>query len=684
MNGTAKITASHRARTAVVYIRQSTSVQVRDHAESTARQYGLAEVAIGLGWPSDAVEVIDADLGVSGRFGADREGFAHLVSQVCLGEVGAIFGLEVSRLARSSGEFARLLELARLTNTLLIDADGVYDLADVNDRLLLGLKGTMSEAELHLLAGRMHGAKLAAAERGELRYPLSVGYVFNDDGQPVMDPDEEVRAAVADLFSAFAMTGSAYGVVGEFGGRPFPMRAYGGAWAGQLRWGRLSHARVLDALTNPAYAGVYTYGRSYMERKVLPDGSVRSVRRYRTRAEWPVVIYDHHEGYITWAQYLDIEAKLAANRTHHGARPPREGQPVCQGIIYCGACGKRMGTHYRTYHSGRFVSYQCVEGRREAVCTEQCRGIPTHVVDDAVAALMLEAVTPEQIDLALAAAEEVTARQTMAHRAAELAVERASYEADRAERAFHAVEPENRLVARSLEARWEAKLAALAEAEAELVTARSSKPPLPEQDTLAALAADLPTLWHAPETSPRDRKRLLRTLISDVTVIPNPDEPDVARIGVRWHTGAADEITVARPGHGKTPDAALAIIRELGATTPNDIIAEKLNAEGLLTGKGKPFTAAGVARVRGYYEIRAPRTVPLRDGEITVPDAARRLGVSADAIYNWLKNGQTPGRLAMYGRWCIPWDHATEAVYRAKVAASVRLKPRQQPKEGAV
>ena len=680
MNGTGKIGASHRARNAVVYVRQSTSVQVRDHAESTARQYGLAEVATGLGWPSEAVSVVDADLGVSGRFGSDRAGFAQLVSQVCLGEVGAIFGLEVSRLARSSGEFARLLELARLTDTLLIDGDGVYDLTDVNDRLLLGLKGTMSETELHLLAGRMHGAKLAAAERGELRFPLPVGYVYDDEGVVVMDPDEQVRAAVADLFAAFCATGSAYRVVGEFAGRPFPMRAYGGAWAGQLRWGRLGHYRVLDALGNPFYAGTYTYGRSYMERKVRPDGTVRSVRRYRPRSEWPVVIYDHHEGYITWQNFLDNEAKLSANRTHHGARPAREGTPLCQGIVYCGACGMRMGTHYR----GAVVSYQCVEGRRESMATEACRTVPTHTVDDAVAALLLEAVKPDQIELALATADEVTRRHTSAHRAAELAVDRARYEADRAERAFHAVEPENRLVARSLEARWEAKLAALAEAEASLATARQSRPALPERDSLLALAADLPRLWHAPETSPRDRKRLLRALVSDVTLVPTPDDPSLARIGVRWHTGVTDEITVARPGHGRTPDEALALIRELGSTTSNDVIAEKLNAEGLTTGKGKPFTAAGVARVRGYYEIRAPRTVPLREGEITVPDAARRLGVSADAIYNWLKNGQTPGRLAMYGRWCIPWDECTQAVYRAKVATSVRLKSRPQPEGGAV
>lgn len=251
MNGQSKITSSHRSRQAVVYLRQSTYVQVRDNTESTARQYALAEEAVRLGWDREDVVVIDADLGVSGKFGAEREGFRHLVAKVCLGEVGAVFGLEVSRLARSSADFARLLELARLTDALLVDGDGVYDLADINDRLLLGLKGSMSEAELHILAGRLQGAKRAAAERGELHFPLPVGYVYDDEGACVIDPDVEVQTAIRDVFAAFAAGGSAYAVVAAFVGRRFPLRAYGGVWAGQLRWGKLTHARVLGVLGNP-------------------------------------------------------------------------------------------------------------------------------------------------------------------------------------------------------------------------------------------------------------------------------------------------------------------------------------------------------------------------------------------------------------------------------------------------
>lgn len=682
VNGASKISTDHRSRTAVVYVRQSSVMQVREHAESTARQYGLSGVAVELGWMAEQVVIVDADLGVSGRFGSERDGFRELISRVCLGEVGAIFGLEVSRLARSSAEFARLLELARLTDTLLIDGDGVYDLGDVNDRLLLGLKGSMSEAELHLLAGRLHGAKLAAAHRGELRAQLPVGFVYDLDGQVVIDPDEQVRTAVEHLFAEFARTGSAFDVVKAFAetGRLFPQRAYGGAWAGQLKWGKLGHHRVLQALKNPAYAGAYTYGRSYDKRRVQPDGTVRSARRKRTRDEWTVLIPDHHEGYISWQQFLDNEAKLAANQTNAGARPPREGNALCQGIVYCGACGARMGTRYGKRH---YVFYVCSSARDHAK-SEECRSVAVSTVDDVVGRLLLDAVTPEQITAALAVADEVTDRHVRSHRAAELAVELARYEADRAERTFSQVDPENRLVARSLESRWEAKLAALAEAEAALETARAAKPPLPPRSTLEALAADLPRLWDDPDTSPRDRKRLLRTLIADVTLLSTED-PRQVRIGVRWHTGATNEITINRKGPGRTPATALEIIRRYGATRTSEQLAEQLNVAGLTTGKGRPWNTEAIARVRDTYSIHAARTVAVREGEVSIAQAATKLGVSAHAVGNWIRKGWLPARRGAAGRWCIPWDEATQDLYRQQVANSTRVKRTQPtPAGGAV
>ena len=280
--------------------------------------------------------MIDTDLGISGKWGVAREGFTELVTRVCSGEVGAIFGIEITRLARSNADVARLAEFARITGTLLIDPDGVYDPADVNDRVLLGFKGTMGEMELHVMAQRLQANKRAAAERGELRTPLPVGLVHDDAGDIVIDPDAEVQAAIRDVFAAFAACGSAYGVVAAFTDRRFPLRAYGGAWAGQLRWGRLTHARVLGVLKNPCYAGAYVFGRYTSRRTVDPDGTVHTALVERPRAEWPVLIKDHHEGYITWADYLANEAKLAANHTNAGARPPREGTALCQGIIICG------------------------------------------------------------------------------------------------------------------------------------------------------------------------------------------------------------------------------------------------------------------------------------------------------------------------------------------------------------
>jgi len=665
----------------MIYVRQSTMVQVRDHTESTTRQYGLAGDAVRLGWPRELVEVVDADLGVSGRFGADRTGFREVITRVCLGEVGAVFGLEVSRLARSSAEFARLLELARLTDTLVVDTDGVYDLSDINDRMLLGLKGSMSEIELHLLMGRLQGAKRAAANRGDLRHPLPVGLVYDDEGLIVPDPDEQVRAAITDVFAAFAATGSAYGVVTAFTGRRFPLRAYGGVWDGQLRWGRLTHARVVGVLHNPAYAGAYAYGQHRTRRRVRPDGSVATEYLPVPREQWPVLIQDHHPGYITWTQYLEIEAKLVANRTNAGARPPREGQPLCQGIIGCGSCGSRMSTRYQGKEC--LAYYECL-GRRDGVQTAACRSVAARTVDEAVADLLLSRLDPEQIQRALSVADEVVERQTRAHRAAQLAAERARYEADRAERAFSQVDPDNRLVARTLESKWEATLAALDEADKAVVTARDSRPPLPGRDSLLRLAENVPGLWHDPATRPKDRKRLLRTVIADVTLLPAEDR-GVCRIGVRWHTGATEEITVARAVHPgtarRTPRAAVDLVAELGPTHSNEQLVDLLNAAGIRTGNDRPFDIDAVQWVRHIRRVATPR--PQAEGELSVKEVAARLGISADAVYTWITNAQLEVRRTPTNRICVPWTDRIEAACRRRIANSVHLKPTTTTKSSA-
>ncbi|MEV6493380.1 recombinase family protein [Actinoplanes sp. NPDC051633] len=420
-----------------------------------------------------------------------------------------------------------------------------------------------------------------------------------------------------------------------FTGRRFPLRAYGGVWAGQLRWGKLTHGRALGVLSNPAYAGVYAYGQHRIVRTVRPDGTVRTASRVLPRDQWQILIHDHHDGYLTWQQYLDIEAKLAANRTNAGGRPPREGTPLCQGIISCGHCGHRVGTRYQARNQ---VAYYDCMGHRDAARGQRCRSVAASTIDAAVTRLLLSTLTSEQITLALDAAEQVQQRHTRAHRAAELAVQRAQYEADRAERAFAQVEPENRLVARTLEARWEAKLAALTDAKAALTAARDCRPPLPDRDSLQRLAAALPRLWDHPATSAKDRKWLLRTVISDVTVLSEHDS-DQIHVGVRWHTGAAEGIITTRRQPDRTPTGAVELARRLGGVLSDDQLAETLNAQGFRTGKGHQFDVKAVRWIRHAFKIRAPRTQCLGDGEITIRDCGS-FGVSG------LTAGRSPAREA--------------------------------------
>jgi len=674
----AKITREHLQRLAVIYVRQSTLAQVRDHGESTQRQYALTGDAERLGWPAERVMVIDADLGVSGRGGSDRTGFKELVGKVCCGEVGAVFGLEVSRLARSTADLQRLLELCGLTETLIIDGDGVYDLAQFNDRLLLGLKGTMSEAELHILAGRLQGARRAAAARGELRVPLPVGLIYDEEDQVVLDPDEEVRAAIGDVFRCFEQTGSACAVVRAFAPRRFPARAYGGAWAGQLRYVPLTHSRALTVLQNPAYAGAYVFGRRRVRRQVEPDGTVRSRVRLLPREQWGIVIYDHHPGYITWEQFLANERRLKANRTFQGARPVREGSALLQGIVRCGCCGRSMATFYTS--DGK-PGYDCKWSRVDGVGTPGCRGVMGEVIEQAVAKRLLAAVAPEQITLALKATDTVTDRRSRASRAAQLRVERARYDAARAERAFHQCDPENRLVARSLESRWEAKLRELQDAETELAR-QATETALPARAEIEALARDLPRLWTAPSTSHRDRKRLLRALIADVTLTCQPEEPEI-QIGIRWQSGASEQLTVLRPAAARSAraQAVFEIIRELGPTHTNQQLADHLNQTGWLTASGRPFTEDSARWMRWKHRIPSPPKLP--PDELGIHDLAQRLNVGDSVIYRWIKQGKLHTRRAGRRKLAVTFNDEIEAACLKWIADSIRIQHRtQQPVAG--
>ena len=665
-----KIKGQHRERLAVVYLRQSSARQVRENFRSTERQYGLAEEAVKLGWEPERVLTIDGDLGVSGRDVHPREAYKELVGRVCLGEVGAILGLEVSRLARSSAETQRLLEYCGLTDTLVIDTDGIYDLRDFNDQLVLGVKGQLAQAELHMMGVRLQGAKRHAAERGELRFPLPVGLVYDADGRTIIDPDEEVKAAIADVLKAFAQTGSAYGVVGVFAGRRFPRRAYGGAWAGELRWGKLTHARVLGVLRNPSYAGTYVFGRYRYRRLVRPDGIITTSMVELPRAEWAVVIHDHHEGYISWAQFLANQERLAQNNTRKGQRPPRAGHALCQGIVRCGACGGSMTTLHR--REGSY--YECGHSRADHVNTPGCRQVKATVVDGLVARRLLQALAPEEIALALAAADEHQDRRARSDRALELRVERARYEAIRAERAFHACEPDNRLVARSLENRWEEKLRELKDAEAELAehVVPSSEP---SREQIEALGRDLPKLWAADTTADRDRKRLLRALIADVTLTSKPDSREL-QVGIRWRSGAAEEHTVQRPlrpaDAQRTPSPALELTGRLAPDHTNAQIAEQLNAAGFRTRKDQPFAAQHVQWIRWRHKIPYPAS-DTHDGELTVAQLAQRFGISHGTVYAWIETGKLDTRRGPANRIYIPFPPKVEQHCRRLVTSSVHL-----------
>jgi len=674
MNGSNKIRSTHLERKAFVYVRQSGLAQVRHHRESTTRQYGLADEARRLGWEASRIEVIDDDLGISGRTASARAGYRELVGQVCMGEVGAIFGLEVSRLARSSADLQRLLEFCSISDTLIIDSDGTYDLANFNDRLLLGLKGTMSEAELHLLAGRLHGAKQAAAARGDLRFPLPVGYVYDEAHATVFDPDEEIQAAVRDVFAAFTTTGSAYGVVGAFAARRFPRRAYGGAWAGEIRWGRLTHNRVLGILTNPAYAGAYVFGRYRSQRVLTPDGTIRTKLVSLPLPEWAVLIRDHHPGYISWETYLANGERLAAHCTRHGARPEREGNALCQGIVRCGACGRGMST---TYPNGK-PAYDCSRTRADHTRTPGCRSVVAAMVDEVVARRLLQAVAPEEIALALAAADEVADRYARSRRVLELRVERARYDAVRAERAFHRCDPENRLVARSLEQRWETQLKELAEAERELAC-DTRRAPMPPREEIEAVAQDLPRLWAAPTTSAKDRKRLLRALVADVTLRSDPTGPRL-RIGIRWCSGATEEVAALRwksaAQSRRTSSAVVGLVRRLTPERTDVEIAETLNVAGHRTGLGRPFDIEAVRWVR--FAHRIPSRPLLAPSELTVAQVARHLGITTSAVYYWIEHGQLEARRGPAGRLCVPFSSEVNRACRERMASSSHLPMRTQ------
>jgi DNA invertase Pin-like site-specific DNA recombinase len=681
MNST--ISEQHLNRTAYVYVRQSTLAQVRHHQESTERQYALQQKAVQLGWREPSVQVLDRDLGKSGAQIAGREDFKRLVAEVSMGQVGAVFALEVSRLARSNLDWHRLLELCALTGTLVIDEDGCYDPADFNDGLLLGLKGTMAQAELHLLRGRLLGGKLNKARKGELRFPLPVGLCYDEEGRVVLDPDEEVRGAVALVFRLFHETGSAFAVVQRFvkSRLRFPKRSYGGAWNGRLIWGRLTHSRVLSMLKNPAYAGVYVFGRYQYQRQIRASGEVHQRMHRVPMADWRVRLEEHHEGYINWDEYLKNQERLEKNRTNGGemmlSGPTREGLALLQGMLLCGHCGRALTVRYMG-NGGIYPCYLCNRLRCDGLASKNCVNFRCDLLDDAVAGEVLRALEPAQLELALAALEELEARDRTIGRQWQMRLERAEYEAALAERRYLEVDPSQRLVAATLERRWNAALLQWEELQKQAVQfqQRQARVATTEQKAkVLALAKDLPRIWHAPTTQAKDRKQMLRLLIKDITV-EKTSVPKQLLAHIRWQGNTYTDLTIHPPPNmadrTRYPAHVVDQVRELAHHLTDADIAERFRQEGCHSALGKPYSTTIIRWIRFRYQIPPP--VLRRPEELTVAQVAKYFDVSPGVVYYWIERDHLQARRANAGSpYWIELNEADKQKLQAWVENSNRI-----------
>jgi DNA invertase Pin-like site-specific DNA recombinase len=678
-----KIRDHHRSRPAYIYLRQSTPGQVRHHQESTERQYALRGKALDLGWSQSLIRILDRDLGKTGTEMTGREDFKTLVADVSMGQVGAVFALEVSRLARSNLDWHRLLELCALTTTLVIDEDGCYDPADFNDGLLLGLKGTMAQAELHFLHARLQGGKLNKAKKGELRFPLPVGLCYDQESRTILDPDEEVRGAVGLVFRLFRETGTAFAVMQRFAGSGlrFPKRSYGGAWDGKIIWGRLTHSRVLSMLKNPSYAGIYVFGRYRYRREISAEGAVQKRIHAVAMGDWRVSLKEHHEGYISLEEFFKNQERLEKNRTNGEdtllAGPAREGLALLQGLLLCGTCGHALTVRY-TGNGGIYPCYLCNRLRRDGLARKDCMSFRCDLLDAAIAEQVLKALQPAEIELALAALQELESRDRTISRQWQMRLERAEYEAALAERRYQEVDPSQRLVAGTLERRWNDALLQLEDLKKQAAEFQRQKARVITNEQRAkvlALATDLPRLWHASTTQARDRKRMLRLLIKDIAV-EKPLNLKQLLIHIRWQGGACSDIGLQLPA--KRADrvrysaAIIDRVRDLGKSLPNEEIADRLNREGNVSALGKPFTGSMIQWIRYRYQI--PRATLVRAEELTVHQVAERFGVSTHVVYYWIDRGVIQARRLNAGMpYWITLNETDEQKLRDWVRKSSRI-----------
>ena len=676
-----KVTASHRSRAAVIYVRQSTLVQVERNRELTARQYDLVSRARELGWPRTAVTVIDDDLGISGASAAGRSGFAQLVAQVGMGQVGIVLSLEVSRLARNNADWYRLLDLAGMTDTLIADADGVYHPAVFNDRLVLGLKGTMSEAELHVLRARLDGGIRNKAARGELRRGLPVGLVWGEaDGEILKHPDEAVTGVIAAIFGRFAVCGSVRGtwLWLRDQGLKFPLQPGAYIRGAEIIWTEPTYHAVHNVLTHPAYAGTYTFGRSRQERCVRDDGTLRVRRRVLPQDQWEVLIKDHHPGFIDWDTYQANQAKIRQNirpvAHQPGTGAVREGCALLQGLATCGTCGRKLAVYYDGEHKATPGYYctgtgQLVEGRG----TRHMRAGGV-AIDQAVTAAFLAALEPVALQACLQAARQLEQGHDAALEQHRRQAEQARYNAARAERRYQAVDPDNRLVARGLEAAWEKALTELAAAEAELTRRQAARPATltpAERAAILALGDDLQAVWDATTTTDKDRKQLLRTLLDEVNITVHRDhDSGRADLVLRWKGGAITELAIPikrKPQRRlRTGEDTISLVRRLAVHYDDAKIAQILNRQHRRTPRGLSYTAGRVQGLRHYWDIprHQPDSDPQEGDLLTVADAARELGLAPSTLHRWLTDGFIGGEQLTPGApWRIRLTPAIRALF---------------------
>ncbi|MGH9460806.1 MAG: recombinase family protein [Vicinamibacteria bacterium] len=654
MNESLKVQPHHLERDAYLYIRQSSMRQVVENIESTKRQYALRARATALGWHDERVVVIDSDQGESGASAAWREGFRRLVTDVGMGRAGIVMGLEVSRLARNNADWHRLLEICALADTLILDEDGVYDPTNFNDRLLLGLKGTMSEAELHVLKARLRGGILNKARRGEYRCPIPTGFVYDEAGDVVLDPDSQVRETIAYFFETFSRVGSAHQTVKLFRseGLCFPSRFRNNDTKVIFR--PLTASAAMRTLYNPRYAGAYAYGRRSFRRTA--DGT-KSVRKRECR-DWLACIPNAHPGYLTWERYQENLRLLESNgRGYQVARasPPREGAALLQGRAVCGRCGRHFRVRYAARRGGLESWYVC-DRANGARAEPNCQSIAGRPIDEAVGMLVAEKMTPAAVELAVEIRKEIEARQEEANQLRRRAIERAVVEADLAQRRFMMIDPRNRLVADTLEADWNDKLRALAKAREDRERARCEDQVVLDDATrerLIAMTTDFKKLWADPATPNRERKRMLAHIVEDATLIKLPRE-ETTKVHVRFKGGETQTLTTQNPKSSaqqvRTQPEIVELVDRLLEDHVYSEIAELLNERGVRPGgSARPgreadhFTPKRVAYLVHRYRLRS-RYDRLRDrGMLTKKELANRLGIHEHTVVPWAKHGIVTG-----------------------------------------